>query len=150
MCEFTNQYLKKAEAFAVSVTLLSLWITVCAEGSKFPSFAIKIFNEIAETNKIIPKPQTIRKAPPKGKREVKQPKFKYPVLQVFYDSSRCVNPHIRGFGYVIIKEDLKVEGGFETIPLSSNNLSEFLGCLADLQQIIGFGQYVKMVGIVKF
>ena len=56
MCGFTNQYLKKAEAFAVSAALLSLWVTVCVEESKFPSFAVKIFNEIAKTNKMIPKP----------------------------------------------------------------------------------------------
>ena len=104
VCEFTNQYLKKAEASAVSATLLSLWITVCAEGSKSSSFAIKIFDEIAKTNKIIPEPQTIRKAPPKGKREVKQPKFKYPALQMFYDGFGHVDPHIGGFGYMIIKE----------------------------------------------
>ena len=139
MCGFTNQYLKKAEASAVSAALLSLWITVCAEGSKSPSFAVKIFDEIAKTNKIIPKPQTIRKALPKGKREVKQPKFKYPALQVFYDGSGHINLHIRGSGYVIIKEGLKVGGGFETIPLDSNNLGEFSGCLAGLQQVIGFG-----------
>ena len=126
----------------------SLWITVCAEGSKSPSFAVKIFDEIAKTNKMIPK-QTIRKAPPKGKREVKQPKFKYPVLQVFYDGSGHVDPHIGGAGYVIIKEGLEVGGGFETIPLGSNNLGEFSGCLAGLQQVIGFGQRVEMVGDCK-
>ena len=40
VCGFTNQYLKKAEASAVSAALLSLWITVCAEGSKSPSFVL--------------------------------------------------------------------------------------------------------------
>ena len=64
---------------------------------------------------MIPK-QTIRKAPPKGKREVKQPKFKYSALQVFYDGSGCVDPHIRGSGYVIIKEGLEVGGGFKNNP----------------------------------
>ena len=115
------------------------------ERSKFPSFAIKIFDEIAKTNKMIPKPQTIRKAPSKDKREVKQPKFKYPALQVFYDGSGCVDPHIGGSGYMIIKEGLEVGGGFETISLGSNNLGEFSGCLAGLQQVIGFGQCVEMV-----
>ena len=43
VCGFMNQYLKKAEASAVSATLLNLWITVCVEGSKSSSFAIKIF-----------------------------------------------------------------------------------------------------------
>ena len=109
----------------VEVIFLILWITVCAEGLKSPSFAVKIFDEIAKTNKMIPK-QTIRKAPPKGKREVKQPKFKYPALQVFYDGSGHVDPHIGGAGYVIIKEGLEVGGGFETILLGSNNLGEFL------------------------
>ena len=149
VCGFTNQYLKKVEAFAVSATLLSLWITVCVKGSKFSSFAVKIFDEIAKTNKMIPKPQTIRKAPSKGKREVKQPKFKYPALQVFYDGFGHVDPHIGRSGYVIIKKGLKVGGGFETIPLSSNNLGEFSGCLAGLQQVIGFGQHVEMVGDCK-
>ena len=139
---------KKAEASAVSATLLSLWITVCAEGSKSPSFAVKIFDEIVKTNKMIPK-QTIRKTPSKGKRKVKQPKFKYPALQVFYNDSRYINPSIRGSGYVIIKEGLKVGGGFETIPLGSNNLGEFSRCLAGLQQVIGFGQHVEMVGNCK-
>ena len=139
VCGFTNQYLKKVEASAVSAALLNLWITVCAEGSKFPSFVVKIFDEIAKINKMIPKPQTIRKAPSKGKREVKQLKFKYPALQVFYNGFEHVDPHIGGSGYVIIKEGLEVGGGFETISLSSNNLGEFLGCLAGLQQVIGFG-----------
>ena len=148
VCGFTNQYLKKAEASAVSAALLSLWITICAEGLKSLSFVVKIFDEIAKTNKMISK-QTIRKAPPKGKREVKQPKFKYPALQMFYNGSGHINPHIRESGYVIIKEGLEVGGGFETIPLGSNNLGEFLECLASLQQVIGFGQCVKMVGDCK-
>ena len=88
---------------------------------------------------------------------MKQPKFKYPALQVFYNgfghvynSSGHVDPHIGGSGYMIIKEGLEVGGGFETIPLDSNNLGEFLGCLAGLQQVIGFGQHVEMWEIVKF
>ena len=131
VCGFTNQYLKKVEVFAVNTALLSLWITGCVEGLKFSSFAVKIFDEIAKINKMIPK-QTIRKAPSKGKREVKQLKFKYLILQIFYDGSRHVNPHIGRSGYVIIKEGLKVGGGFKTIPLGSNNLGEFLECLASL------------------
>ena len=75
---------------------------------------------------------SIRKAPLKDKREVKQPKFKYPALQVFYDGSGHIDPHIRRSGYIIIKEGLEVGGGFETIPLGSNNLGEFSGCLAGL------------------
>ena len=98
---------------------------------------------------MIPKPQTIRKASSKGKREVKQPKFKYPALQVFYDGSGHVDPHIGGSGYMIIKEGLEVGSGFETIPLNSNNLGEFSGCLAGLQQVIGFEQCVEMVGDCK-
>ena len=50
---------------------------------------------------------------------------------------------------MIIKEGLEVGGGFETIPLGSNNLGEFSGCLAGLQQVIGFGQHVEMVGDYK-
>ena len=69
--------------------------------------------------------------------------------QKFYDGSRHINPHIRGSKYVIIKKGLEVEGGFETIPLSSNNLGEFLGCLAGLQQVIGFGQHIEMMGDYK-
>ena len=65
MCGFTNQYLKKAEASAVSAALLSLWITVCAEGSKSPSFAVKIFDEIAKTNKMIPQTNYKKGSPPK-------------------------------------------------------------------------------------
>ena len=44
---------------------------------------------------------------------------------------------------------MEVGSGFETIPLGSNNLSEFLECLARLQQVIGFGQHVEMVGDYK-
>ena len=50
---------------------------------------------------------------------------------------------------MIIKEGLEVGGGFETIPLGSNNLGEFSGCLAGLQQVIGFRQHVEMVGDCK-
>ena len=72
---------------------------------------------------------------------MKQPKFKYSTLQVFYNGSGHVNSHIGGSGYVIIKKDLEVGGRFETILLDSNNLDEFSGCLAGLQQVIGFGQH---------
>ena len=65
------------------------------------------------------------------------------------NDSAEIDPHIRGSGYVIIKEGLEVGGGFETIPLGSNNLGEFSGCLAGLQQVIGFGQHVEMVGDCK-
>ena len=68
---------------------------------------------------------------------------------MFYNGFGCVNPHIGGSEYVIIKKGLEVGGGFETIPLGSNNLSEFSGCLACLQQVIGFGQCVKMMGDCK-
>ena len=71
---------------------------------------------------MIPKPQAIIKALSKGKREVKQPKFKYSALQVFYNGFGHVNSHIEGSEYVIIKKGLEVGGGFETIPLGSNNL----------------------------
>ena len=40
VCGFMNQYLKKAEASVVNAALLSLWINVCVEGSKSPSFAV--------------------------------------------------------------------------------------------------------------
>ena len=64
---------------------------------------------------------------------------------MFYDGSKHINSHIRRSEYVIIKEGLKVEGGFETIPLNSNNLNEFLRCLTSLQQVIGFEQHVEMM-----
>ena len=47
---------------------------------------------------------------------------------MFYNGSGCVDPYIKGSEYVIIKEGLEVGGGFETISLDSNNLSEFLKC----------------------
>ena len=68
---------------------------------------------------------------------------------MFYDGSGHVNFYIKGSGYVIIKEGLKAGGEFKTIPLSSNNLGEFLRCLADLQQVIGFEQHVEMMGNCK-
>ena len=108
-----------------------------------------MFDEIAKSNKMIPKPQLLRKAFSNEKREVKQPKFKYPALQVFYDGSGYVDPHIGGSGYVVFKDGIEVGGGFETIPLGSNNLREFSGCLAELQQATGFGQHVEMVGNYK-
>ena len=80
---------------------------------------------------------------------MKQPKFKYPILQVFYDGSGPVDPHIGRSGYVIFKEGIEVGGGFETIPLGLNNLGEFFRCLAGLQQVTGFGQHVEMVGDCK-
>ena len=40
---------------------------------------------------------------------------------------------------------MEVGDGFETIPLGSNNWSEFSRCLAGLQQVIGFRQYIEMV-----
>ena len=45
VCEFTNQYLKKAEASAVNAALLSLWITICAEGSKCTAASEQKLNE---------------------------------------------------------------------------------------------------------
>ena len=94
---------------------------------------------------MIPKPQILRKAPLKGKRNVKQLKFKYSALQMFYNSFGYVDPHIGGFEYMIIKKDVEVRGRFKTILLNSNNLKEFSKCLTDLQQIIDFEQYIEMV-----
>ena len=116
----------------MSFVLLNLWITICTKRSKFSSFVVKIFDEIAKTNKIIPKLQTIRKVPLKGKKKVKQPKFKYSVLQIFYNGFRYINFHIRVSEYIIIKKSLKVEDRFKIILLNLNNLKKFFGCLVDL------------------
>ena len=64
---------------------------------------------------------------------MKQLKFKYSTLQVFYDSFKYVNFCIGEFECVIIKKDLKVGGRFKTIPLNSNNLNEFSRYLTGLQ-----------------
>ena len=44
---------------------------------------------------------------------------------------------------MIIKEGLEIGSGFESIPLGSNNLDEFSGCLAGLQQV-SFEQHIEI------
>ena len=149
MCGFMNQYLKKAEASAVSAALLSLWITVCVEGSKSPSFAnLQTFlnNHIPRFPNVgIYMPRAIIKHLQGRVLELWLFHFSFtfgeslPNNLRFGDHLVCLSNFIKNFN----------RGGFETIPLDSNNLGEFLGCLAGLQQVIGFEQHVEMVGNYK-
>ena len=56
VCGLISNFLTRQETSVVSVALLSLWLTVCVEGSKSPQYAIEIFEKILRKNKILPQP----------------------------------------------------------------------------------------------
>ena len=46
---------------------------------------------------------------------------------MFYDGSGCTDPHLGGVGFAVFREGKEICGGFETIPLGSNNIGELVG-----------------------
>ena len=63
VCGFVSKFFTKQETSVVSVALLSLWLTVCAEGLKSPQYFLR-------KNKILPQPprtQTKKGTQRKGK-----------------------------------------------------------------------------------
>ena len=90
VCGLVSNFLTRQETSVVSVALLSLWLTVCAEGSKSPQYATEIFEKILRKNKILPWP--LRTQTKKGTKEKES--FKFKDFQVFYNSSGCTNPHL--------------------------------------------------------
>ena len=125
----------------VSVALLSLWLTVCVEGSKSPQYATEIFKKILRKNKILPQPP--RTQTKKGTKEKES--FKFKGFQVFYDSSGCTDPHLGGAGFAVFREGKEI-GGFETIPLGSYNIGEFTDCLKGMQCARSMMNEIEVVG----
>ena len=41
---------------------------------------------------------------------------------MFYDGSGRTDPHLGGAGFAVFREGKEICGGFETIPLGSNNI----------------------------
>ena len=66
VCGLVSKFLTRQETSVVSVALLSLWLTVCAEGLKSLQYATEIFGKILRKNKILPWPP--RTQTKKGKR----------------------------------------------------------------------------------
>ena len=54
VCGLVSNFLTRQETSVVSVALLSLWLTMCVEGSKSLQYATKIFEKILRKNKILP------------------------------------------------------------------------------------------------
>ena len=52
---------------------------------------------------------------------------------MFYNNSGHTDPHLGGVGFAVFREGKEICGGFETIPLGSNNIGEFTGCLKGMQ-----------------
>ena len=71
-------------------------------------------------NKILPRPP--RTQTKKGTKEKES--FKFKGFQVFYDGSGRTDPHLGGAGFAVLREGKEICGGFETIPLGSNNIGE--------------------------
>ena len=129
VCGFVLKFLTKQETIVVSVALLSLWLTVCAEGSKSPQYVTEIFKKILRKNKILPWPSKTQTK--KGTKEKES--FKFKGFQMFYDGSGCTNPHLGGASFAVFREGKGICGGFETISFGSNNIGEFTGCLKEMQ-----------------
>ena len=142
VCGLVSNFLTRQETSVVSVALLSLWLTVCAEGSKSPQYATEIFEKILRKNKILPQPP--RTQTKKGTKEKES--FKFKGFQVFYDSSSCTDPHLGGVGFAVFREGKEICGGFETIPLGSNNIGEFTGCLKGMQCARSMTNEIEVVG----
>ena len=52
---------------------------------------------------------------------------------MFYDGSGYTDSHLGGAGFAVFREGKEICGGFETIPLGSNNIDEFTSCLKRMQ-----------------
>ena len=65
---------------------------------------------------------------------------------MFYDSLGCTNSHLGGAGFVVFREGKEICGGFETIPLGSNNIGEFTGCLKGMQCVRSMTNEIEVVG----
>ena len=141
VCGLVSNFLTKQETSVVSIALLSLWLTVCAEESKSPQYAIEIFEKILRKNKILPWPPRIQTK--KGTKEKES--FKFKGFQVFYDGSSCTDPHLGGVGFAVFREGKEICGGFETIPLGSNNIGEFTGYLKGMQCVKSMTNEIEVV-----
>ena len=49
-------------------------------------------------------------------------------------------------GFAVFREGKKICGGFETIPLGSNNIDEFTGCLKEMQYAKSMTNKIEVVG----
>ena len=94
---------------------------MCAKGLKSLQYATEIFEKILRKNKILPQP--LRTQTKKGTKEKES--FKFKGFQVFYDGSRCTDPHLGGAGFAVFREGKEIYDGFETIPLRFNNIGKF-------------------------
>ena len=65
---------------------------------------------------------------------------------MFYDGSSHTDPHLKDVGFAVFREGKKICGGFETIPLGSNNISEFTGCLKGMQCVRSMMNKIEVVG----
>ena len=65
---------------------------------------------------------------------------------MFYDSSGCTDPHLGGAGFAVFRKGKEICGGFETIPLGSNNIGEFTGCLKGMQCARSMMNEIEVVG----
>ena len=117
---------------------------VCAEGFQSAEYAINIFHKILKKNKLLPKPPCKDPTFAKKKREIE--KFKFKGLQVFYDGSDCIDPHLGGAGYAIFRDGKEILADAETIPFGTNNVGEFKGCLLGLKRARGLGSHIQIVG----
>ena len=64
---------------------------------------------------------------------------------MFYDSSDCTDPHLGGAGFAVFRGERDM-CGFETIPLRSNNIGEFTGCLKGMQCARSMMNEIEVVG----
>ena len=147
VCGLVSNFLTRQETSVVSVALLSLWLTVCVEGSKSPQYATEIFKKILRKNKILPQPP--RTQTKKGTKEKES--FKFKGFQMFSDDSGHTDSHLGGAGFAVFREGKEICGGFETIPLGSNNIGVFDILLVSLkkkynpQDLSGFMDDLGMV-----
>ena len=142
VCGLVSNFLTRQETSVVSIVLLSLWLTVCAEELKSPQYATEIFKKILRKNKILPWPPRTQ-----IKKRIKEKEsFKFKGFQVFYDGSGCTNPHLGGVGFAVFREGKEICGEFETIPLRSNNIGEFTDCLKGMQYARLMMNEIEVVG----
>ena len=65
---------------------------------------------------------------------------------MFYDGSGHTDPHLGGVGFAVFRKGKEICGGFETIPLGSNNIGEFTGCLKGMQCARSITNEIEVVG----
>ena len=146
--DISKKFLNKTETGIRCAALLTLWITTCALGTQSFLFTCDTFMEIIRKNKLMGTKERKKDNVVSTRRKTIKP-IELKGHQIFYDRSGRTEPILGGAGFAIFNNGNEIKSGFETIPLGTNNIGEFLGCLCGMEAAKGISKEIEMVGDCK-